>query len=363
MSSDMDSVQGGTDGYYGAAELSERFDELLDIDLPRDVIQVENRRALDVLLVLLQNYDPSYDEDLPEDPLQAAAIQRLLQRAVSRGAWEAIYSAHGARLDAYTGLSNNYADMSSSEIRDELRSLWTDYDTFQAVLWGPLPPRGPTGVGKTNFAYKLLEVGKSAHEDLSIASNNETDNFETIQSWSELKEWLKTEDGRKAFLLDEGAQVLQYADQTAGKVLSQMLKLLRKYNGNLLVVGHTGKDIPKDLRRQLLAIRKESDKKATVGVGMEEQGDGEMVVRKTLLRLEGIEPTVYEYDDLDTGDFEFDMESEDQEECKVVIQADDDREDKQAGGRCGNVENVSSGVCSECRSEYDDSYVSNYESS
>lgn len=52
---------------------------------------------------------------------------------------------------------------------------------------------------------------------------------------------------------------------TAGKGIS---KLLRKYNGNLTLVGHTGRDIPRDVCRQLLMVRK---KEATIGVGLKEE--------------------------------------------------------------------------------------------
>ncbi|WP_336357861.1 hypothetical protein [Haloarcula sp. CGMCC 1.6347] len=294
------------DGYYGAAELSERFDQLLDIDVPRDVVQVEDKRALDVLLMILQNYDPNYHPDLTNDPMQAPAVQRLLQRALSRGAWDAIYTAHGARLDAYTGLTSNYADMSPDEVLGEIESLWKDYPTFATYVFAKGPPAGPTGMGKTNFSYKLLNIGQRVYPQMKVASNNDSDPYKTIQSWTDLVEWLKTTDGRKSFLFDEAAQELMYADMTAGKVVSKLLKLLRHHRGNIIFVGHTGRDIPKDVRRQLLIVKKLSQDTAEFGVGLEETGEG-IAISSSILKVKGIRETRTDYDDIDDeGHFDFD---------------------------------------------------------
>lgn len=313
------SEAGHNDGYYGAAELSERFDQLLDIDVPRDVLQVEDKRALDVLLTLLQNYDPEYDDRLPNDPMQASAVQRLLQRALSRGAWDAIYQAHGARLDAYTGLTSNYADMSTDDVLGELESLWEDYPTFATYVFAKGPPAGPTGMGKTNFSYKLLNLGRRVYPQMEVASNNSSDPYKTIQSWTDLVEWLKNTDGRKSFLFDEAAQELMYADMTAGKVVSKLLKLLRHHRGNIIFVGHTGRDIPKDVRRQLLIVKKLSQDTAEFGVGLEETGEG-IGISSSILKVKGIPETRTDYDGIDDeGHFDFDgldgddSESEDEE--------------------------------------------------
>lgn len=208
------------------------------------------------------------------------------------------------------GVSDGSLDMSAFRVIEEMESLWRDYPTFQAYLYGPTPPEGPTGVGKTDFAYTLIEIGERVYPDLSIASNNQTDEFETIQSWTDLEEWLKSEDGKKVFLLDEAAQVMQFADMTAGKVVSKLLKLLRKYQGNLILIGHTGRDVPRDVRRQLLVVRKESEKEATIGVGLEEQGE-EIRVKDVYMRLSGIPTTRVSYNTLDEGEFDFDGLDED----------------------------------------------------
>lgn len=208
------------------------------------------------------------------------------------------------------GVSNDSMDMSAFRVIEELESLWRDYPTFQVFLYGPKPPEGPVGVGKTDLAYLLSEIGERVHDDLSVASNNETDEFDTLQSWSEVEEWLKSTDGEKLFIMDEAAQVLQFADMRAGKVVSKLLKLLRKYHGNIIFIGHTGRDIPRDVRRQLLVCRKESKKKATIGVGLTEDSES-IVVEDVMMRLTGIPETRVSYDTLDEGEFTFDIDDDD----------------------------------------------------
>jgi hypothetical protein len=256
-------------------------------------------------------------------------------------------------------------DMSAYRTIDELESLWEDYPTLAAYIYGPTPPEGPVGVGKTDFAYLLEEIGERVFPDLNVASNNETDEFLTLTSWSEVEEWLKTTDGPKLYILDEAAQVLQYADMTAGKAISQFLKLIRKYNGNIIIIGHTGRDIARDVRRQMLIVRKDSKTSATIGTGLSEENE-EIQIADEMMSLTNIPATRVEYDTLDEGEFEFDwneyQSSSSATECKVTIKSDDNRDDKKAGIQCGN-ETSSGTVCEECADEYDEEYLQNYRGS
>jgi hypothetical protein len=98
-----------------------------------------------------------------------------------------------------------------------------------------------------------------------------------------------------------------FDDMNAGKALSNLIKLLRKYNCHLILVGHTGKDIPLDIRRMVLFALKESKKKAVIGAGLEEDSAGWMQVKNVLYTLRNIPATTIEYDSLgDKGSFVFD---------------------------------------------------------
>lgn len=282
---------------------------------------------------------------------------------VSQQVSAAVHSGNESVMSYLQGIDSERVDMRHGPNIDALVGLWSPEDSddmLNLVIYAPLPPEGPTGVGKTDFGYLCLEAGQRAYPGLSIASNNTSDRFEDVQAWSELEDWLEDTGGPKAFLWDEAAQVLQYADMSAGKALSQLIKLLRKYNCHLIVIGHTGKDIPKDVRRMVLLARKESKKKATVGVGLDETNDGDMTVNNVMFRMSGIPPTRIGYDSTgDTGSFEFDMgddgdadddDSEDEPEETPVVTC---RGEKADGGDCGSNVSHHSGYCWQHRDQWD----------
>ena len=208
-------------------------------------------------------------------------------------------------LNASTGLTSSKSSLSGMRTIEALESLYLDYPTMQMYVYGPLPPEGPVGVGKTDFAYLMTEIAKRAYPGISVATNVGSDEFTTIKKWSETEEWLRNEDGKKLFILDEAAQVLQFNDMNEGKVLSKLLKLIRKYQGNIILIGHTGRDVPRDVRRQLLVCRKKSKTEAEIGVGLDEQNE-EIRVGSTRIEITDIPPTNVTYDTYDEADFVFD---------------------------------------------------------
>ncbi|QGA82013.1 putative ATPase, AAA+ superfamily [Halomicrobium sp. LC1Hm] len=269
----------------------------------------------DILLRIKRHSPEGTDDD---------RFQRILERELSKNLREGVVRGHGPLLNHLTGLSKNRSGLEGYRTIEELESLWRDYPAFAMYVYAPTPPEGPVGVGKTDFSYFVgAEVGRRVYPDLSIASNVPSDEFTTFSRWSEVEDWLKHTDGKKLFVLDEAAQVLQFADMSEGKVLSKLLKLIRKYDGNIILIGHTGRDVPRDVRRQLLVCRKDSKTKATIGTGLNEENE-EIKVADVHMRLDGIPATEVEYDTLDEAEFVFDVEDGDDEdgggdwdECRV----------------------------------------------
>jgi len=307
---------------------------------------------LDYLISLRQSIPDAEDSE---------RYQNLLMKAVSGKINDSVEHGNISVMSHATGTPDQRVDMSSWQAIDELIDLWSPDDRddmLNLMIYAPLPPEGPTGVGKTDFAYSVIEAGMRAYPGITVASNNTSDDFDDIQSWTSLKEWLKQEDGTKAFLLDEAAQVLQFADMTAGKALSKLIKLLRKYQCHLIVVSHTGKDVPKDIRRMVLLARKESKKKATIGVGMDEV-NGDMQVDREILKLGNIPETRLSYESIDdTGEFEFDMDDEaggsdeDSGESDVPDRV-SCRGTNKEGESCGTLTDHESGYCEWHRSQWD----------
>jgi len=99
-----------------------------------------------------------------------------------------------------------------------------------------------------------------------------------------------------------------------------MLKLARKANANMVLIGQDGKDVGPSLRALCTAfIHKESQKKATFYRDVKDrQGIGEM------MSLSGIPPTNYDdYSTWDEGEFVFDADDESDEDLVTRAELDE----------------------------------------
>jgi len=277
-----------------------------------------------------------------EDAEDTDRYQELLMQAVSKKINKAVEYGNLSVMSHANGISQDRVDASTVTFRDKMEELWKPQDRdhmLNLVIYAPPPPTGPTGVGKTDTAYTLIEGGELVHSEyggLTAASNNTTDPFDDVQSWTELEDWLEATDGTKVFLWDEAAQVLQFDDINAGRALSRLIKLLRKYECHLILIGHTGKDIPKDVRRMVLFCLKESKYKAEIGAGLEEDQAGWMQIKNVLFRLGNIKETAIDYESIgDKGHFTFDDKegdsgpgADEKPECWALS--------KRSGNVCGN---------------------------
>lgn len=236
--------------------------------------------------------------------LDSAIAQDILELATSRGVREAVQSGDAARIGHAAGRSNNseIVDMADWNKYESMKDLFrsqpkvTDWknNVFQCVLFSSSIP--PTGRGKTSTAYTLIEIAQTVESNLNVITNNPSDNYtNTPQKWSDLETMIHHNDGWSILLMDEAAQFLQFADQGAGKTLSQKMKLLRHEKCHLILVGHTGKDIPADIRRQMYFIDKKSEKKAVLGYGLTKGSGDRMEVEDELLTLSKMPHTSIEY--------------------------------------------------------------------
>ena len=243
-------------------------------------------------------------------------VERV-RRQVGENLSKAVKTGNLAVVEHATGLADgdtvNVADWRQYErVKDLFRQNPRVSDLsnaiFQCVLFSSEIP--PTGRGKTASMYWLVEVAQTVYPDISVISNNPNDPFETTpESWDGVEYWIRNTKGWKLLLIDEAAQFLQYADQTSGKSVSKMLKLLRHNDCHLMMVGHTGRDIPADIRRQVFVMDKTSKQQADLGYGVEQGKDDRMQVADTLMQLDGIPMTSIDYGgkgnpavDIDFGD-------------------------------------------------------------
>ena len=160
---------------------------------------------------------------------------------------------------------------------------------------------GLMGDGKTAFVLLLAEIWLSVMRERGyepeLASNISTwKEAETVASFDGYMEWLEREtDGseRRLFVFDEASSHASgYASdaQEARNLLGKSINLIRKNYGSIILVGHTGKDVHKDIRRKCTHLIRKRDKKNAVIRTRTDTGDGKGEFEETL-SLSGIPDT------------------------------------------------------------------------
>lgn len=331
------------DGWSSAdfADAEKRGD--LDPELIEDAGKLDDIDAIR-LQKILEHYWPDDVDKSPDDwglgELMSGIVKsESVQRAVSHG--------NDAILRRYTGSRHQSSvDMADWNKYEQIKDLFREEPKvnseftnriFQAVIFSSRVP--PTGRGKSNTMYTLFEFAQTVYPGIRILTNNTSDPFETTpENWSDLERTIREHDGWMALGIDEAAQFLQYADQGAGKTVSQMLKLLRHNRCHLIMVGHTGMDIPADIRRQMFFLDKKSQKQGVLGYGLTSSGRGNtMEVAEEVLRLDKIPATNVEYDDIDDEGIQIKFGEDERERSggdDEIVRCEGEKGD---GSRCGTT--------------------------
>ncbi|MXR50202.1 hypothetical protein GRX03_01070 [Halovenus sp. WSH3] len=249
--------------------------------------------------------DPVGDEDEKYAKLVERASTREFNKAVGSGNISRIAYGVGHQRDGETDI----ADWKQYEkIKDLFRSepQYTDYtnNIFQAIIFSNQVP--PTGRGKTNTGYTLIDMGQSVNPEMKVWTNSKSDPFEDLpEQWSDIKNTIRNHDGEGLILLDDASVFLQYADQTKGVQMSRELKLLRKNNTHIIIIAHTGMDVPKDIRRQVFMINKLSETEAEFGYGITEmEGQDRLEVSNIQMSIANIPETDINYESEDDQGYE-----------------------------------------------------------
>ncbi|MFC6723209.1 hypothetical protein ACFQE1_02130 [Halobium palmae] len=319
-----------------------------EVGAVEEAVAANARETMSAMLRLKMHYDPNADPVLPDEVEDCVLYKRLKARLETNRAYDAVRAGDISSMRYLAGRQwDEGMDTSSWRVADVLTNdLWKPNDRdnmLNLILYGPTPSiaKGSnTGTGKSDFAYLISEGGERAYkrigQSLQIASNNDTDPYQQVEKWSEAEGWMQEMDGPKLLILDEAAQGLKNKDMTAGDVLGKAIRLMRKYNCHLILISHTGKDIPLDIRRQVVFARKGSKKTATLGNKLEEDSSGEMQIKNVEYDLKNIPPTDVKYDSYDDrGEFEWDIDEDDstEEESEPTPQC---QAKTKAGSRCPN---------------------------
>jgi hypothetical protein len=267
-------------------------------------------------------------EGMPREFRDTQYAQEIVKKYGSHTATRALQVGNMGQLNYFSGLVGYQKDVSGMQVLMGLMKLIEDIPVFITYIYGIM------GAGKTDLAFLLLEVFASIYgrENVYMAANltsedldEEIDHYSRIvEILDERRERMQAGENLDEFIMviDEAAQIFtgSGADQHKAKALAKMLKLARKANANMVLIGQDGKDVGPSLRALCTAfIHKESQKKATFYRDVKDrQGIGEM------MSLSGIPPTNYDdYSTWDEGEFVFDADDESDEDLVTRAELDE----------------------------------------
>lgn len=233
--------------------------------VPVDALGLENRNAQECMLMLIENY-PYWMDDVPNDYRDSQLFKKILYYSGSPSVQERVRNQNHAEISFLNGLDK--VDALESTGLDELRKLIVQ--PAQTIYLS-----GYMGTGKTMMSEVMAEIFADEFGERSdVASNLETiDEAETIQDFPSLNDWLDFEGNaskqqEKLFIFDEaGSHATSLTGTQQEKTYSMLLPLIkqiRKARGRIILIGQSGMDLAKDIRRLAIKIEKESNKRATI---------------------------------------------------------------------------------------------------
>ncbi|WP_232686487.1 helix-turn-helix domain-containing protein [Halobacterium zhouii] len=293
---------------------------------------IPNKDVRHYVMFQAEAYDadaPMFDgRDMPDSFWDTELAREIKRKYGTDTGTDALLSGNMGQLNYFSGLVSYQKDVSGMQTLMSLQKLIEDIPVFISYIYGIM------GAGKTDFAFLLLEVFASIYgrENVCMAANLTSDDLdEEIDHYSRIVEILDSRRERMQagedldefiMVVDEAAQIFtgSGSDQHKAKALAKLLKLARKANANLILIGQDGKDIGPSLRALCTAfIHKESEKKTTFYRDVKNrQGMGEMMT------LSGIPPTNYDdYSTWDEGEFIFDADGDDDEDLVTQEELDE----------------------------------------
>ncbi|QSJ05051.1 putative NTPase [Haloarcula virus Hardyhisp2] len=215
----------------------------------------------------------------------------MKKKSATRTATNAVQEGNISQMKFISGKQSYTNDISGIHTLIDLRNK-LGKDAYIQYLFGHM------GNGKTDFAILQAEISHIEH-NTDVATNikslaEEREHVTYIPQYGDLLQWLA--DGAKVksidqiaeleidvqdklFIFDEASSHASgYSDDAyeTQKKLGTLVKKIRKVGGNLIIIGHTGKDVHPDIRRITNdCVSKSSLKTAEYYHAVNEQGNGE----------------------------------------------------------------------------------------
>lgn len=262
---------------------------------------IEDKEVRDVLAFMQENYEPV--EGMPSKFTETKFFKEALRKNATEMATKAILEGDSKRAGYVSGKPGYTNDVSGLLTLQKLEDWLLKASARMVYLVGHM------GSGKTDYAHLMMEVviHRYAQQgvDVDARTNIESSELQTINTYDGLEEWMTTgsTDDEKWFIFDEASSELSGYSQDRAKVeqlMSSMVKKMRKNGCNMIIIGHTGKDLHADLRRLCDFVKKQSKKTvdayATVKNG---EGSGH------IYRLDSVPETTLDYDTEDEAEWDW----------------------------------------------------------
>ena len=298
---------GGPDDRADAAKFREYVEGTVrpeDDVRPYEFVGKVPEHAEDVLIKLKKAYE-QYGTGRFED---TDWYRRTVPALMSEKAGTALRGDDLVDMQSFVGEPQTTKDVSGIGVLRELRN-GIRRPAYTAYVHGHM------GDGKTDFALLLAELWEdelqSRNYSTEIGSNVRSfQQGETITEWKAFMDWLeetKDDSGvRKLFVFDEASSHASgYSKQAQeGRRLGKLVNLIRKYQASMIMIGHTGKDLHKDVRRKVIhRIRKRGKKEAVLRTRTDVGGgEGDLSEEMTLT---GIPQTSFDYDHMEASDWDW----------------------------------------------------------
>lgn len=273
------------------------------------------------------DYDPEYGKrvdgyDHTQDPSRAEyhpKYQKEVFKHLSAVLSKAVHNGKDHPINEFIQIVEEDADISDLHPVSRFNRWVTREAAVNYIFAAP-------GNGKTDMGVLICErfhkEYRAGGKKTAIATNIKStadahDEVEYIDNYPDLVEWLESTEGFKHFLFDEASHHAHAFGGNNAKVvnrLGSMIKLIRKFNGSITIIGHTGKDLALDIRSLAAAVKKEDKKTAVI---YEDVKDREGVNEQD--RFEAIPQTKWHYDTNESSNWSWGEDQEDGEDLDTFI--------------------------------------------
>ncbi|ELZ93548.1 AAA family ATPase [Haloferax volcanii] len=270
---------------------------------------VRDDRARRWLSWLADHYQPATDE-MPASFWETRFAREALRQYGTETAQRAVEEGQMHVIDFLTGMPSAQADISVLETIEWLED-WVTRTAAITLLSGHM------GTGKTDFALLLAAIWQRQTGGSVLSNIRTCPQTESVSRMSKLKERvMESKDEPVLFVFDEAAAHASsdLDDHETKEQMRQLIRFLRKYNSDVIVIGHQsgGKDLNTEFRRLGEAAHKTSKKKAEVYGNIE--GREYTDKKRTITGIPSVSDYAgWDFDTTETSSWMWDLDDEELE--------------------------------------------------